>query len=119
MDTLITPVTWKPANRPVGMPKDMPSMIVSARKAASALGVSLEALHAATICDWRGLDRNTTNRTPKSYGADQVFDLMEKRKRPGRAALQSYLKARLQADLDAQRWVHRYPNSYICEDMLG
>ncbi len=115
---VLTPVSWKPPIRPVDLPKDMPTAVVSTVKAAKALGVTPAQLLAATVVDWRGLTPKTINKTPNTYSCDQVIELMKRRRRPGVAAFERALLAKLRSNLDTGRRNYRYPDAYICEDFL-
>lgn len=119
MEYSLVPVTWKPAIRPSFFRPGMPSTLVRAKKTASVLGISLEKLDQATIIDDRGLDTQHIKARPATYSCDQVLMLMRLLRRPGQAAFERYLLAKLEKEVAKGEWPHPYPDSYIMPDALG
>lgn len=119
MEYSLVPVTWKPAIRPHFFRPGMPSTLVSARKTARVLGISLEKLDRATIIDDRGIDTQHIKPRPPTYSCDQVMLLMRLLRRPGQAAFEKYLLAKLAKEVEKDVWPHLYPDSFIMPDALG
>ncbi|MBT9244914.1 hypothetical protein KM031_02120 [Gemmobacter fulvus] len=119
MEYMLVPVTWKPAIRPRSFASDMPSTLVRATKIASVLGITKDKLDRATIIDDRGLDTQHIKPRPRTYSCDQVLMLMRLLRRPGQAAFERYLLAKLEKEVEKGQWPHPYPDSYIMPDALG
>lgn len=113
------PVTWKPAIRPHFFPPNMPSTLVRGKKTASVLGISPALLYKATLIDELGLDDQHLKKRPWTYSCDQVILLMRLLKRPGQAAFERYLLAKLEREVAKGQWPHPYPDCLIMQDVLG
>lgn len=119
MQYALVPVTWKPAIRPTFFRPSMPSTLVTAKKAAKVLGISREKLDHATIIDDRGIDTQHIKSRQATYSCDQIMMLMRVLRRPGQAAFERYLLAKLAKEVEKDVWPHLYPDSFIMPDALG
>jgi len=119
MEYMLVPVTWKPVIRPAFFPREMPSTLVRAKKTASVLGISEDQLSRATITDDRGIDNQHIKPRPRTYSCDQVMLLMRLLRRPGQAAFERYLLAKLEKEVAKGKWPHPYPDCFIRPDALG